>query len=82
MVERQGTQGCAEGDQVSDEEFMYWEFEDHIIGDEKCRACWFKENGPCERPGCPGRLHRAFGDENYEGDYWLVYKCDKCGESE
>lgn len=32
-------------------------------------------------PKCGGEVHSHFGDENYDGDYWLIYHCHKCGES-
>ena len=50
---------------------------DHVIGDKDCLACWFDEALPCK---CGGLVHTEFGDENYDGDYWLWYRCDKCGE--
>ncbi len=51
----------------------------HIIGDKKCGECWSGYPRECE---CGGLIHASFGDENYDCDYWLYTKCDKCGESE
>lgn len=50
--------------------------EDHIEGDKKCPYCW---SGFPQKCKCGGLIHAAFGDENYDGDYWLAWKCDKCG---
>lgn len=50
---------------------------DHEEGNKNCPSCWFGYPVACE---CGGLIHAAFGDENEEGDWWLIYKCDKCGE--
>jgi len=26
-------------------------------------------------------VHAEFGDENSNGDYWLNYHCDRCGNA-
>jgi hypothetical protein len=31
-------------------------------------------------PECGGDVHRHFGDENYDGDYWTWAHCHKCEE--
>ena len=58
---------------------MEYPFEDHEIGNIKCDGCWQGYPIHCE---CGGLIHAEFGDENYDGDYWLDTKCDKCGDSE
>jgi hypothetical protein len=50
---------------------------DHEIGDKECSDCWSGYPKPCK---CGGFIHAKFGDENYDGDYWLYYSCDVCGE--
>jgi len=44
-----------------------------------CDECWMDYPKPCE---CGGFIHASFGDENYDGDYWLYTKCDKCSKNE
>lgn len=51
---------------------------EHDVGDADCGACWTSSNR-CE---CGGIIHNAFGDENYDCDYWLYYKCDECGATD
>lgn len=58
----------------------------HTVGDAECTVGWcggisgYPEN--CEfTEGCNGLVHAEFGDENGDGDYWLYYKCDQCGET-
>ena len=54
--------------------FLFQDSE-HDVGDAECGACWFGRNEPCpEEDG--GRIHTSFGDENYDGDYWLYERCD------
>ena len=53
--------------------------DEHKIGDMGCSECWRDYPKLCE---CKGLIHASFGDENYDGDYWLYTKCDKCGERE
>ncbi len=50
---------------------------EHEIGDKECGVCWSGYPKPCK---CGGLIHAEFGDENYDGDYWLYYKCDLCGD--
>lgn len=51
---------------------------EHPVGDAACRACWMGFPVPCERD-CRGLVHATFGDENFDGDYWISTKCDMCG---
>lgn len=51
---------------------------EHTIGDKECSGCWSTDR--IEECECGGVVHNEFGDENYDCDYYLVYKCDKCGE--
>lgn len=51
---------------------------EHEIGDTDCKECWSGYPKPCR---CGGLIHATFGDENYDMDYWLYYKCDKCGST-
>jgi hypothetical protein len=55
------------------------EIDGHTIGDPKCHVCWNGRANPCE---CGGLVHNEFGDENYDGDYWLSYLCEKCGSTD
>lgn len=49
---------------------------EHETGDGACFECWVNWPRPCV---CGGLIHASFGDENYDGDYWLLYGCDRCG---
>ena len=55
----------------------------HIVGNKECVEGYcnggFSYPKKCE---CGGLIHADFGDEYFDGDYWLFTKCDKCGESE
>lgn len=52
----------------------------HAIGDPECAECWGLY--PTQCPHCRvGLMHASFGDENYDGDYWLYTRCDKCEEA-
>ncbi len=52
---------------------------DHEKGNKECPECWDDECKKCQY--CErGLVHTEFGDENYDGDYWLLYECDECGE--
>lgn len=51
----------------------------HKVGDKECGECWTDYPTKCD---CGGLIHAEFGDENYDCDYWLYTKCDKCGEPE
>lgn len=64
---------------------------DHLIGNADCDEGWCGGHGypkPCEnltREGagvCAGLIHANWGDENFNGDYWIYTKCDVCGEPE
>ncbi len=55
---------------------------DHIIGDKECNKGWCSIDSYPKQCKCGGLIHADFGDENWDGDYWLYTKCDKCGESE
>ena len=50
----------------------------HEKGNVECPACW--SGYPKWKCRCGGLVHAEFGDENYDGDYWLYHKCDKCGD--
>lgn len=58
----------------------------HRIGDPDCKEGWCSTHSgyphPCTEPDCEGLVHANFGDEDYECNYWLYTKCDRCGESE
>lgn len=56
--------------------------DDHAVSDPNCESCWTAYPRQCEKPDCSGFVHASFGDENYDGDYWLYTKCDVCGEPE
>lgn len=43
----------------------------------ECDACWKGYPRPCE---CGGLVHASFGDEDYDGDYWLYKLCSLCGD--
>ena len=62
--------------------FIVGEYEEHAIGTKDCDACWPGYPYPCEEDQCGGLVHASFGDENYDGDYWLYTKCDRCGQQE
>ena len=47
-----------------------------VDGVAECDNCW---DGWPKRCSCGGWVHAVFGDENYDGDYWLEKWCDKCG---
>lgn len=51
---------------------------EHEVGNIKCPDCW--GDYPYRHINCGGLIHSEFGDENYNGDYWLYTKCDKCGD--
>ena len=51
----------------------------HEVGNTNCPACFgYNDPRPCK---CGGLIHTSFGDENYDGDYWLYEKCDSCGDN-
>lgn len=47
----------------------------HTVGDGECPECWATPV-PCY---CGGLIHSEFGDEDGDGNYYLLYLCDKCG---
>lgn len=53
----------------------------HEVGNAECEEGWCGNNLPKPCP-CGGLIHADFGDENYDCDYWLYYKCDRCGSTE
>lgn len=54
---------------------------DHGIGDASCEEGWCGGLEGFPRPcKCGGLIHADFGDEDEEGNFWLVYKCDRCGD--
>ena len=60
--------------------------EPHGVGDSECTSGWCQGGGgghyptPCDNEGCGGLIHANFGDEQFDGDYWLYTRCDRCGE--
>lgn len=47
---------------------------------EECGACWTHYPKPHK---CGGLMHAEFGDyTGPEYDYYLLSKCEKCGEAE
>jgi hypothetical protein len=56
----------------------------HVVGDEDCAEGWCGSEypKPCDEEDCDGLIHADFGDEDYDGDYWLYTECDKCGSRE
>ena len=55
----------------------------HVVGDADCKSGWCGGISGYPKPcPCGGLIHADFGDENYDGDYWLHTKCDRCGRSE
>ena len=51
----------------------------HIVGNEDCQEGWCGVLYP-KKCVCGGLIHADFGEENYDGDYWLYEKCDRCGK--
>ena len=53
----------------------------HEIGNKDCQEGWCSTDypKPCE---CGGLIHAEFGDEDFDCNFTLFTKCDKCGESE
>jgi hypothetical protein len=51
----------------------------HVIGNKFCTEGWCGSTYPipCQ---CGGLIHADFGDEDREGNYWLILRCDRCGE--
>lgn len=54
----------------------------HEIGNADCCEGWCDGSTYPKPCPCGGLIHADFGDENYDGDYWLHTKCDRCGERE
>jgi hypothetical protein len=55
-----------------------WERE---IGNEKCTGGWCGVISRYPKKCvCGGLIHADFGDEDYDCNYWLYEKCDKCGK--
>lgn len=55
--------------------------EKHTVGNEECNEGWCGVAGhPCRCSNCGGLIHAEFGDEDYDGSYWLYLKCDGCGD--
>jgi len=52
---------------------------EHEKGNPNCSKCWTDFPKKCK---CGGLIHAEFGDESYDGDYWLYYKCDECGSTD
>lgn len=53
--------------------------QNHTDGDEECTEGWCGGEHYPAKCECGGRIHAEFKDENYDGDYQLITKCDKCG---
>lgn len=54
----------------------------HEIGNKDCYTGWC--GGVSDYPKqckCGGLIHADFGDEEWDGSYWLYKKCDICGEN-
>lgn len=56
--------------------------DEHEIGNYNCEIGWCGTDGYPKKCSCGGLIHAEFGDDNWDGDYWLYTKCDRCGESE
>ena len=56
---------------MNDDPLNTGDFTGHVRGAEECDACWWNVSEECDEghPAC--RVHTEFGDENYNGDYWL-----------
>ena len=52
----------------------------HKIGDKDCSMGWCSCIGWPHKCECGGLIHAEFGDEDMEGNYYLITVCDKCGE--
>ena len=57
---------------------FYIDLIDHNIGDKNCNDCWPGFPIKCKCVG--GLIHAEFGDEDMDCNYYLLYKCDKCGD--
>jgi len=64
---------------MSDVETIDLQGVDHPVGDCECSPCWAEYPKPCE---CGGLVHASFGDYTAGDSYYLVTRCDRCGESE
>lgn len=68
---------------MSEKFFVSWEkIYEHEVGNDKCEEGWC-DALPWGFPKtcvCGGLVHADFGDEDYDGDYWLYQKCDNCGD--
>lgn len=53
---------------------------EHTVGDADCQAGWCGVHGYPKDCECGGLIHADFGDEDWDGDYWLYKKCDRCGD--
>ena len=53
----------------------------HLIGNKDCKEDWCGSHGYPELCKCGGLIHAAFGDENYDCEYWLYEECDRCGQN-
>lgn len=59
---------------------MKMKYTEHVVGDKECSVGWCCTSGypePCE---CDGLIHAEFGDEDYDCNYSINTKCDKCGK--
>jgi hypothetical protein len=53
----------------------------HKVGNKECTEGWCGSKGLPAKCSCGGLIHAEFGDEDADGDYWLMKMCDKCGSS-
>ena len=54
--------------------------EHRMVSTDECDTCW--QGYPHVHEDCGGLIHADFGDESWNGDYWLRTLCERCGESE
>lgn len=60
--------------------FPEWGLYQHPVGDPNCKSCWSGFPKECTEEGCGGLVHAEFEDESWD-DYWLTYRCDRCGST-
>ena len=54
---------------------------EHVVCDEKCNVEWC--DGGTTYPKkckCGGLIHAEFGDEDSDCNYYIIMKCDTCGD--
>lgn len=70
----------AAGDPPPESTFSDWGLWHHAVGSLDCDGCWSGFPQPCTEPDCTGLVHAEFEDESWD-DYWLTYRCDRCGST-